>query len=150
MKLKSLILVVGFIPTLVIAEGAPVIAPSVIAGAPSNGNPGANSGVIKPAAPLAVKPTPAHPKLAAEMIWLQQGAPPVAAQRNGNFYTYFVQSTVIPTAVNQAPALDNPTEAGKAMSSPKSLPQILNQLDSRIGDISNLVEVNERPLLPQK
>ncbi len=45
MKFKSLLLVVGFIPTLVFAQ-APVIAPRVVAGTP-----GANSdGVAKHAA----------------------------------------------------------------------------------------------------
>ena len=46
-----------------IIEQKEVIAPPVIAGTPSAGTPGANGGVIKPAAaPVAVKPAPAQPK----------------------------------------------------------------------------------------
>ena len=51
MKFKSLLLVVLLLPTLAMAEGAPVVEPPV---------------VVKPATPIVVKPTsaPAEPKAA--------------------------------------------------------------------------------------
>ena len=65
MKFKLFIAAISFIPALVMAEGAPKIAPPVVAGTP-----GANGGGIsKPAAaPVAVKPTPAQPKPAAAPV----------------------------------------------------------------------------------
>ena len=68
MKFKSLLLVVAFIPTMVMAQ-VHVIAPLVGPGTPSAGIPGANGGGVKPSvAPLAVKPTPPQPKLPVEGI----------------------------------------------------------------------------------
>ena len=68
MKYKSLLLVVGFIPAMVMAQ-ANVIVHSVGSGTPSAGTPSANGGGVKTyAAPLAVKPTPVQPKLPVEGI----------------------------------------------------------------------------------
>jgi hypothetical protein len=58
MKFKSLLSVVAFIPTLVMAQGAPKVEAPVAPKAPSAGIPGANGGGVKPVAPIAVNPPP--------------------------------------------------------------------------------------------
>jgi hypothetical protein len=64
MKFKSLLLAVGFIPAMVMAQGAPKIEAPVVVGTPSAGKPSSNGGAVaKPAAaPVAVKPAQAQPK----------------------------------------------------------------------------------------
>jgi hypothetical protein len=57
MKFKSLLSVVAFIPTLVMAQGAPKVEAPVAPKAPSAGIPGANGGGVKPVAPIAVNPS---------------------------------------------------------------------------------------------
>ena len=62
MKFKSLLLVVGFIPAMVMAQ-APVITPPVIAGTPKAERPGGNPDLaLKTDVPVVVKPTPASDK----------------------------------------------------------------------------------------
>jgi hypothetical protein len=62
MKLKSLLLVVGFIPTLVIAQ-APIVAPPVVVAPPKAVRPSGNPGVAPITdVPVVVKPTPESDK----------------------------------------------------------------------------------------
>lgn len=66
MKFKSLLLVVGFIPAIVMAQANVIALPA-----------GSEVGGVKPGVPLlVVKPTPVQPKLAAEPVGLQKGLPP--------------------------------------------------------------------------
>jgi hypothetical protein len=55
MKLKSLLLVVGFIPAMIMAQGAPKIEAPIVVGAPSASTP------AYAAASVLVRPTPAEP-----------------------------------------------------------------------------------------
>ena len=88
MKFKSLLFVLGFIPAMVFAQGAPKIEPPVVAETPSKEIPSANGGDAKPAAAsVEIKPTPEPAEAAATTDHL--GPPGLKSKYGVDYFTTF-------------------------------------------------------------
>lgn len=106
-----------------------------------------------PAALMAQAPVIRSPATAG-VSSVEQSAPrmPINTTLGMGEHPQTLQFALHPGAIqhveNSAPVV--PAEVGRVLPEPMSASRILNQLDAKKGDITNLQEVNERPTLPRK